>query len=101
MDTQSQLAELEALAKKLDLRVSYEPMTGMVQGIGGLCRVRGEWRVIVDRRFKTQERIQVLADALRRFDTEAFHVPPQIRRLLDAKVVPRASEATQASEAPV
>jgi hypothetical protein len=38
MDTQSQLAELEGLAKKLDLRVSYEPMTGMVQGIGGLSR---------------------------------------------------------------
>ncbi len=79
---QKQLTELEDLAKNLGVRVSYEPMSGLSRGSGGLCKVRGELRVIMDRKLKTPERMQVLADALRRFDTETFYVSPAVRRML-------------------
>ncbi|HEY8375735.1 MAG TPA: hypothetical protein VIK91_04560 [Nannocystis sp.] len=81
-DVQKQLGELEQLAATLGVRVCYEAMTGLSQGSGGLCKVRGEWRVIMDRRLKPAERLTVLADALRTFDTEAYFVSPQVRALL-------------------
>ncbi len=82
-DVQKQLQEIETLAQNLGVRVSYDAMTGLSQGSGGLCKVRGEWRIIMDRRLKPVERLQVISDALRnRFDTEAHFVSPQVRRLL-------------------
>jgi hypothetical protein len=66
MGPQQQLEELERVAQELQVRVCYEPMAGLVQGTGGLCKVRGEYRVIIDRRLKPSERVSILADALRR-----------------------------------
>ena len=82
MKAQQQVEALERLAEALSVRVSYEPMTGLVQGTGGLCRVRGEYRVIIDRRLKPPERVQILADALRRFDTRHLDVDPELQPLL-------------------
>ena len=81
-DVQKQLGELEQLATTLEVRVCYEAMTGLSQGGGGLCKVRGEWRVIMDRRLKPADRLHVLAESLRGFDTEAHFVSPQVRALL-------------------
>ena len=82
-DVQKQLQELEQLATHLGVRVCYDAMTGLSQGSGGLCKVRGEWRIIMDRRLKAVERLQVISEALRsRFDTEAHFVSPQVRSLL-------------------
>lgn len=82
-DVQKQLQELEQLASNLGVRVCYDAMTGLSQGSGGLCKVRGEWRIIMDRRLKPVERLQVISDALRsRFDTEAHFVSPQVRTML-------------------
>lgn len=82
MKAQQQLEALERLAEALSVRVSYEPMTGLVQGTGGLCRVRGEYRIIIDRRLKPPERVQILVDALRRFDTRHLAVEPELQPLL-------------------
>ncbi len=82
MSEQQQLTELEGLASDLAVRVCYEPMAGLVQGIGGLCRVRGEYRIIIDRRMKSPERIQVLADALRRFEFARKPLSSTLRKLL-------------------
>jgi hypothetical protein len=82
MKVQQQLEALERLAEALDVRVSYEPMKGLVQGTGGLCRVRGQYRVIIDRRLKPPERVQILLDALRRFDTHHLEVQPELQQLL-------------------
>lgn len=82
MKVQQQLEALERLAEALSVRVSYEPMAGLVQNTGGLCRVRGEYRVIIDRRLKPPERVQILVDALRRFDTSGIPLEPEIQELL-------------------
>lgn len=82
MDAQEQLAELERLAESLAVQVCYEPMAGLVQGVGGLCRHMGRYRIIIDRRLKAPERVQIIADALGRFDTESYFVSPQVRQLL-------------------
>jgi hypothetical protein len=82
MKVQQQLDALERLADALAVRVSYEPMTGLVQGTGGLCRVKGELRVIIDRRLKPPERVQILLDAMRRFDTSRLELDPEVQQLL-------------------
>ncbi len=82
MKVQQQLEALERLAESISVRVSYEPMAGLVQGTGGLCRVRGQYRIIIDRRLKPPERVQILAEALRRFDLSGVAVPEQLQHLL-------------------
>jgi hypothetical protein len=54
---------LEAAAEQLHVRVSYEQLqTSVVHG--GLCRVKGEHRIIVDKRASAEERVTTLATAL-------------------------------------
>ena len=84
MNAAEKLGELEALAKDLEVDVSYEPMAGLVQGCGGLCRVNGRYRIIIDRRLKAPERMQIIVDALRRFDVDPLAVPAGLRKLLAA-----------------
>jgi len=57
------LALLESAAEQLKVRVSYEPLqTSVVHG--GLCRVKGEYRIIVDKRATAEERVTTVATAL-------------------------------------
>ncbi|HEY6179863.1 MAG TPA: hypothetical protein VIX73_35660 [Kofleriaceae bacterium] len=79
---------LEATAEQLKVRVSYEPLqTSVVHG--GLCRVKGEYRIIVDKRASAEERVTTLATALARVmklsgeggDT-AVELPPKVREVL-------------------
>jgi hypothetical protein len=58
-------------------------MTGEGMGQGGLCKVRGQWRVIIDRRASPGERVVLLARALARFDLEDVFLSPEARELLD------------------
>ncbi len=78
MKVQEQLDALERLAQSLSVRVSYEPMAGLVQRTGGLCRVRGEYRVIIDRRLKPGDRVSILVDALRRLDLTGVTIEPEL-----------------------
>jgi hypothetical protein len=75
------LRELEAVAEKKGIRVSYETLGGEV-GSGGLCRVKGEYRVIVDKRATPGERVTVLAQSLSSFSLEDVFVAPEVRELI-------------------
>ena len=79
---------LEAAAEQLHVRVSYEQLqTSVVHG--GLCRVKGEYRIIVDKRASAEERVTTLATALAQVmklsgadgDT-AVELPPKVREVL-------------------
>lgn len=83
MKVTEQLAELEAVADKLGVKIGYEPMTGLISGRAGLCRVKGQYRIIVDRRLKPAERAHIVADALSRFDVSSVEMPDPVRRLLE------------------
>ena len=75
------LAELEAAAKALAVRLTYEAIGGEL-GAGGLCKVKGHWRVIIDKRTTPSERVSVLAQALARFDFPPLRLSPQVHELL-------------------
>jgi hypothetical protein len=80
---------LEAAAEQLKVRVSYEPLqTSVVHG--GLCRVKGEYRIIVDKRASAEERVTTLATALARVmkldgvipEDTVLELPPKVREVL-------------------
>lgn len=76
------LSKLEDAATQLGVKVSYEVLGASV-GHGGLCRVKTEFRVIIDKRASTDERVTTLAGslalAMRRLD-------PTVVAALDAKL---------------
>lgn len=87
------LQALEDAATRLEVRVSYEPLAATV-GHGGLCRVRGQYRVIIDKRATTEERVTTLAQALAKvaaarsalgaaFDVSTLGLPAAVRELID------------------
>jgi len=83
------LDELEAAASKLGVKVSYEVLAETVGG-GGLCKVKGAWVVIMDRKLPPAERAAMLIDALVGFDTDSVFLPPQVRDAIAAKRTDRA-----------
>lgn len=85
MKVTAQLEALEEVAKTLGVQVSFDSMAGLVSGSGGLCRVRGAYRIIIDRRLRPTERVALLADALSRFDVAAIEMPDAIRAIIGAR----------------
>jgi hypothetical protein len=84
------LEELEAVAGRLDVKVSYESLAASV-GSGGLCRVRGEYRVIIEKRTQLGERVAALGQALAQLPAlspvpaagaGALEISPSVRHLL-------------------
>lgn len=80
MKVSEQLRELEEVAEKKAIRVSYEAL-GV--GTGGLCKVRGEHRVILDKRSSERERVNLLAQILSKFSLDDIFVTEETRRLVE------------------
>ena len=73
---------LEQAATQVGVRVRYEAMTGESAGAGGLCKIRGEWTVIIDRKATPSDRAAMLVVALAGFDVDAIFLAPEIREAL-------------------
>lgn len=72
---------LESAADQLGIKVSYEPLQSSVVH-GGLCRVKGAYRIIVDKRATSEERVATLATAIATFDTSELELPQKVRDVL-------------------
>jgi hypothetical protein len=79
-----QLTEiLETAAQQLGVKVHYDNLTAAgPAGGGGLCKVKGEWRVIIDKKTAPSERASILVDALATMDTEGIFLPPKVREMI-------------------
>lgn len=81
--------DLEQIAEKNHIKIYTVNLKKYAYGIkSGLCKVRGEYRIILDKHLHLSEKIDVLIDALQivAVDTEAM--PPYIKRLLQKKTLP-------------
>jgi hypothetical protein len=78
-------SQLETVARRLGVRVRFEPFQSGVFRRGGLCKVRGETRIVVDAGASVVEQVATLEDALRKLDIEAIFVPPLVRARIDGK----------------
>ena len=84
MDANTLLGQLEEVARSLGMQVRYEKIKR--EGTfypGGLCRLKGEYVVIVNSTASAEDRAQTLAKALNRFDLSQVYLRPGLRDYLD------------------
>jgi len=83
MDDYTTLSQLEGLADKLGIPIRYEKIEDELTGTGGLCRVEGNFILIIHSKADVKEKIQIMIEALRRFDLNNIYVRPALRALLE------------------
>ncbi len=84
MKRERMLEELEQVAEVLKIKVVYERLTPEASP-GGLCKVGGEYRVLIDRHVPLLERLSVLLSAVARFPTEEIFLSPELRMAVDRR----------------
>lgn len=72
-------SSLKSLLEELSWRVN---LAGTLDGRGGHCIVRGERRVILKSQLPTNDKNDILIEALRGIDLDAVHVRPDLRELI-------------------
>lgn len=84
MDDHTALSQLEGLAHTLGIQVRYEKIIeDEMSSAGGLCRIKGEWVIIINSGATINEKIQTLAKSLKTFDLNNIYVRPALRELLE------------------
>ena len=84
MDESIILSQLEELAEKLGIRVRYEVMKKEdLFNTGGLCRLKGEYVLIINSSALIKEKIQIFASAVKHFDLDRVYMPPALRKYLE------------------
>jgi len=79
------LTQFEELAEKLGISVRYENVhIEEASGLGGLCRIKGEYVLIIHSRATVKEKLGVITRALKPFDLSDRYVRPALRELLEA-----------------
>ena len=75
---------LEGAANQLGIKVSYDALhtSGLSSWHGGLCKLKGEYRIIVDKRATSEERCATLATAIATFDTSELELSQKVRDVL-------------------
>lgn len=91
------LAELEEACKHLGIRLTYEAIGGEL-GSGGLCKVKGKWRAIFDKRTTPAERVTLLLPLLSRFPVGEMPLSEPVRELV-LRMQRGGERSEQASEA--
>jgi hypothetical protein len=84
MDDEGLLSQLEELADRLGITIRYETLAlEESSGPGGLCRVAGEYVLILDPKAPVKQKVQVIIEALKGFPIDDIYVKPVIRELLE------------------
>lgn len=79
MDSTTLLQEFEDLAERMSIRVRY----GKLDGDGGLCRYRGRYHIVINKRLDTDGRINLLGRAFSEFPLENVFLIPAVREAID------------------
>ena len=81
--------QLEELAGKLGIEIRYGNIPGEESHrTGGLCRVKGQYILIIHSRLTVKEKIVVITKTLKGFEMDDLYVIPVIRELLDKSKEP-------------
>ena len=84
MQAEELLSRLEGLAEQLKIPVRYAALnTEELSGRGGLCILRGERRIIIERTLGYREKARLLATGLAQFDLEGVFLLPAIRQAIE------------------
>lgn len=77
------LNQLEELTESLGIKVRYDKI--LKEGSffsGGLCRIKGEDIIIINSKANIEDKIDILAGALKSFDLSQVFIRPALREFL-------------------
>lgn len=83
MDERSLLGQLEDLGRSLGIEVRYEMLKregAFAQG--GLCRLKGQYLLLINSKAPNRDKIEALALAVNRFDLSQVFMKPGLRDFL-------------------
>lgn len=84
VDEQTILGQLEELVDSLGIQSRCEPIKKEATfSPGGLCRLKGEYVLILNSNATLEEKVQILARAVTRFDLSQRYLRPGLREFLD------------------
>ena len=84
MDDGVLLNQLEELAGKLEIEIRYGNIAvEESHRTGGLCRVKGQYILIIHSRLTVKEKIGIIIKNLKGFEMDDVYLIPVIRELLD------------------
>lgn len=84
MQAKKVLEYLEDLTEKLGVEIIYEKLGEEdIRVRGGLCKVKGTYKIFMDRSETMERQIETLARALSSFNTEEVYLLPHIREILE------------------
>lgn len=84
----SSLQELEKLARKLGLKVSYGKLRfAGLKLKGGQCIYRGEKWLVMDRNQPFDEQVDLYREAFKEFDLTSEEISPDLNRILKLGVL--------------
>lgn len=93
MDDGVLLHQLEELAGKLGIEIRYGNIAvEESHRTGGLCRVKGEYVLIIHSRLTVKEKIGMIVKNLKGFEMDDVYLLPVIRELLDKSKEPERKE---------
>ncbi len=96
------LQHLEETAEKLQIKVHYVNLRkDYYHSRSGLCKVKGEFRIIIDKHIHLSEKIDVLVEALKDFDIDSIYIHPYVRKLFDKKHFITAKQPLPLTDSPV
>ncbi len=80
------LDELIGAAERVGVKVRREKLLREVgyRARGGICRLRENDMVIIDRDQPPHEQLEIVAEALKGRDLESLYLSPEARRILQA-----------------
>ena len=85
MDENTLLSQLEELAEGLRIEVRYESFKGEgAFSTGGLCKLKGEYLLIINSKASARDKAEAIAGALKGFDLSQVYLRPGLREFLDA-----------------
>ena len=83
MEPEQTYLQLEELAAKLGISIRYENLSASRHHVkSGLCKLRGKYIFIMDSAATTSQRIELLADCLRKMNLDDIYLVPALRSLL-------------------
>jgi hypothetical protein len=85
LDENTLLGQLEELARSLGIEIRYEILKREgLSSAGGLCRLKGQYLLIIHSKAPVPEKIEGLARAVKRFDLAQLYLRPGLREFLDS-----------------
>jgi len=89
MTREELLIQLEELAGRLNIQVQYESVKSEDPStFGSYCRINDQHMVILHSKASTGRKIEIITDALNRFDIDDIYLVPALREHLKKDDLP-------------